>query len=124
MPLTKEKYVVRENEHLVGWERETRKFLRKLSTRSAHRVSASMVYEWATGKSVADLINTGTENPKPDLRKINQVLRHYFGKPYQTTIAGRKVPNCYKVRLGHQIKYRRPMTMTLYAEYLDNSLNP
>ena len=30
MPVTKDKYLVRENPHLVQWERECRKFLRRL----------------------------------------------------------------------------------------------
>ena len=31
MPVTKDKYMVKENPHLVQWEREVRKFLRNLS---------------------------------------------------------------------------------------------
>lgn len=123
MPYTKDKYLVKENPHLVEWEREVRKFLRNLSPQHGHRVSAVMVYEWATGINVQELINGGG-NPRPDLMKINKVLRHYFGKPYMTYIMGRKVPNCYRVRPGYYIKRHRPMTLTLYAEYAEGSLNP
>jgi hypothetical protein len=122
MPLTKDKYLVKENEHLVAWERETRKFLRRLSPNHGHRVSAVMIYEWATGKNVQTMINEGTDNPKPDLMKINKCLKFYFGKSYSTWIAGRKVPNCYRVKPGVLIKYRRPMTLTLYAEWQDKTL--
>ena len=45
MPFTKDKYLVKEKPALVQWERETRKFLRLLSPRHSHRVSADMVYE-------------------------------------------------------------------------------
>lgn len=123
MPYTKEKYLVKENPHLVSWERETRKFLRQLSPRHAHRVSAVMVYEWATGIQVAELMAEGG-SANADLRKINECLRFYFGKPYSTYIMGRKVPNAYKVRVGYYIKRHRPMTMTLYAEYLSKTLDP
>src|SRR5690606_8920406 len=49
MPLTKDKYMVRENPHEVSWEREVRKFLVRLSPNHGHRISAVMVYEWVTG---------------------------------------------------------------------------
>lgn len=123
MPFTKDKYLVRENPHLVQWERETRKFLRQLSPIHGHRVAAVMVYEWATGISVAELMASGG-SAGPELRKINQCLRFYFGKPYMTYIMGRKVPNAYRVRPGYYIKRHRPMTLTLYAEYAAKTLNP
>ena len=123
MPFTKDKYVVRENPQLVQWERETRKFLRNLSPAHGHRISAVMVYEWATGIMVKELLEQGG-TASPDLRKINQCLRHYFGKPYQTYIGGRKVPRAYKVKSGYYIRRHRPMTITLYLEYSEGVLNP
>lgn len=136
MPLTKSQYLVRENPHLVQWERETRKFLRKLSPDHEHRVSASMVYEWATGMRITDIMAEETpravgETPnKPhttwrgDLRKINKVLSHYFGKPYMTWIAGKKIPKAYKVRAGYLITRHRPLTLTLWTEYTEGVLSP
>jgi hypothetical protein len=123
MPLTKDKYLVKENPHLVAWEREVRKFLRQLSPQHGHRVAAVMVYEWATGIRIADLMAEGG-TAGPDLRKINQILRFYFDKPYSTYIAGRKVPNTYRVRPGYFIRRHRPMTLTLWAEYQEGSLYP
>jgi hypothetical protein len=123
MPLTKDKYLVKENPHLVQWERETRLFLRQLSPQHGHRVSAVMIYEWATGISVAELVEQGG-SASADLRKINQILRKYFGKSYMTYILGRKVPNAYKVPPGWYVKRHRPVTLTLYAEYLQGTLNP
>lgn len=123
MPFTKDKYLVKENPHLVQWERETRKFLRKLSPQHGHRVSAVMVYEWATGINVAELMRAG-ESASPDLRKITRCLKFYFGKPYSTYIAGRKVPNAYRIPPGWYVKRHRPMTLTLYAEYCEKTLDP
>lgn len=123
MPLTKDKYLVKENPDLVAWERETRKFLRQLTPKAGHRVSAVMVYEWATGINVAQLMAEGG-SAAAHLRKINQVLRHHFGKPYSTYIAGRKVPNCYRVPVGWHVKRHRPMTLTLATEYWAGVLNP
>ena len=133
MPFTKEKYLVRENPHLVMWEREVRKFLRNLSPDHGHRVSAVMIYEWATGIRIVDIQKEEQEKIKPnrphttwrgDLRKINKILEFYFGKPYMTWIAGRKVPRAYKVRSGYYIRRHRPMTLTLYTEYLEGVLYP
>jgi hypothetical protein len=123
MPLTKDKYLVRENPHLVQWERETRKFLRRLSPEHGHRVAAVMIYEWATGIKVAELMAEGG-SAQADLRKINQCLRYYFGKPYMTYICGRKIPKAYRVKPGYYIKRHRPLTLTLWTEYTEGVLNP
>jgi hypothetical protein len=131
MPFTKDKYLVKENPHLVQWERETRKFLRQLSPKSGHKVAAVHVYEWATGLSIAELSAAEKDTPpedrptwRADLRKINQCLRFYYGKPYMTYIMGRKIPKAYRVPPGYLIKRHRPMTLTLYAEYIQKTLNP
>jgi hypothetical protein len=123
MPLTKDKYLVKENPHLVQWEREVRKFLRNLSPNHGHRVAAVMIYEWATGIKVAELMAAGG-SAQADLRKINQVLRHHFGKPYMTYIAGRKVPNAFRVPPGWYVRRHRPLTLTLWAEYQAGTLYP
>ena len=121
MPVTKDKYLVRENPHLVQWERETRKFLRKLNPAHGHRVSAAMVYEWATGINVAELYAAGG-TAAAHLRKINQVLGHYFGKPYMTYILGRKVPKAYRVPPGWYVVRHRPMTLSLFHEWSSKTL--
>ena len=122
MPFTKEKFLVKESEELVMWERETRKFLRKLSPQHGHRVSAAMVYEWATGVKVKDLVEAGGSTV--DLKRINKVLRFYFGKSYMTYICGHKVPNAFKIPPGWYIRKHRPMTLTLYAEWCEGVLYP
>ena len=124
MPLTKDKFLVKENPQLVEWEREVRKFLRKLSPEHGHRVAAVMVYEWATGIKVAELMAQGG-SANADLRKITKCLKHYFGeKTYMTYIAGRKVPRCFRVPPGWYIRRHRPMTLTLYAEWCEKTLYP
>ena len=125
MPLTKEQYLVRENPQLVLWERETRKFLRWLTPQHEHRVAAVHVYEWATGVKIVDLMalekelgrDHGHATWRADLRKINKVLEYYFGKPYMTWIAGRKIPRAYKVRKDYFIYRHRPMTLTLWVDW-------
>jgi hypothetical protein len=131
MPVTKDKFLIRENPHLVQWERETRKFLRNLSPDHGHRVSAVMVYEWATGVRIADIMQIapgrmppGRQSWRSDLRKINRVLEYYFGKPYMTWICGRKVPKAYRVKPGYYIRRHRPLTLTLWAEYVEGVLYP
>lgn len=123
MPLTKDKYLVRENPALIAWERETRKFLRQLSPEHGHRVSAVMVYEWATGTSVAELMKSGG-SANGHLRMINRCLTHYYGKPFMTYILGRKVPRAYRVPPGYYITRHRPMTLTLWVEYSEGVLRP
>ena len=123
MPFTKDKYLVKENPALVAWEREVRKFLRNLSTQHGHRVAAVMVYEWATGLRLAEVVAEGG-SANSELRHINKVLRYYFGKPYMSHIMGRKVPNCYRVPPGWFVRRHRPMTLTLYAEYCEKTLYP
>src|SRR5690242_15384457 len=70
MPFTKDKYIVAENPELVQWEREVRKFLRNLSPRHEHRVAGVMIYEWATGIKLSELV-ASVGNATSDLRKIN-----------------------------------------------------
>lgn len=130
MPVTKEKFLVKENPHLVAWEREVRKFLRNLSPEHGHRVSAAMIYEWATGIRIVDVMNSPPDRRGPhdswrsDLRKINKVMAYYFGKPYSTYICGKKVPKAYRIRPGYYIRRHRPMTLTLWAEYSEGVLYP
>jgi hypothetical protein len=135
MPLTKDKYVLRDNPHKVAWERVTRQFLRNLSLNWSHRIAAVHVYEWATGISVADAMKRAQQiklqdpddpagrGPSHDLRKINEILRFYFGKSYVTWIAGRKIPNAYRVPQDWRVKRHRPMTLTLWNEYEEGVLN-
>lgn len=125
IPFTKGEFIKRENPQRVQWERELRKFLRKLSPEHEHRIAAVHVYEWATGLAIADLMaeekagQPGRASWRSDLRKLNTLLREYFGKPYMTWIMGRKVPNAYRVPKGWYVYRHRPKTLTLYAEWAD-----
>ena len=123
MPLTKDQYVVKENPLLVQWEREVRKFLRNLSPQHPHRVSAVMIYEWATGISVKELVKQGGSANR-DLRHINTCLKYYFGESFMTYIAGKKIGKAYKVRPGYYIRRHRPMSIELWVEYGQGTLYP
>ena len=76
-----------------------------------------------TEKALKELQENGG-NAVVDMRHLHRILRFYFGDPYMTYIAGRKVPRAYRVRPGYYIKRHRPMTLTLYAEYCEGTLNP
>lgn len=125
MPFTQERFIKRENPQRVQWERELRKFLRKLSPMHEHRISAVHVYEWATGLSIAELMKEeragqgGRTTWRSDIRHLNRLLREYFGKPYMTWIMGKKVPNAFRVPKGWLVYRHRPKTLALYAEWAD-----
>lgn len=127
MPFTKEAYLKRENPQRVQWERELRKFLRNLSPQHEHRIAAVHVYEWATGLSIAELMEAERAGDRSrskwrgDIRKLNELLREYFGKPYMTYIMGRKVPNAFRVPKGWYVYRHRPKTLTLYAEWAEGN---
>lgn len=123
MPLTKDKYLVKDNPHVVQWEREVRKFLRNLTPEHENRIAAVMIYEWATGIRVAELMAEGG-SARSDLGVINKVLRFYFGRSYMTYICGRKIPLAFRVPKGYYIRRHRPMTLTLWAEYHEGTLYP
>jgi hypothetical protein len=136
MPLTQEKFVISENPQRVSWEREVRTALDQLSDKTAHRITAPMIYEWATGISIADLIEAeGLQDVSPrgggqngsanaHLRHINWVLTQYFGKGYKTKIAGREVGKAYKIRQGFRVRLKRPANLTLWPEWENGTLNP
>lgn len=123
MPITKDKFLVKENPHMVAWERIVREFLRKLPLAHGHRVSAAMIYEWATGINIAELQDQGGSANR-ELRYLNKILRHYFGKSYTTYIMGRKVANAYRVSKGFMIVRKRPLMLELVLEYTNGTLVP
>lgn len=136
MPLTRDKFVVSENPARVEWERQTRKFLRRLNPDFSHRVTPHMIYEWATGIKLRDLqIAEGIDPERPGrgpapygsasmhIRHINWVLSEYFGKPYKTTIMGRPVGKAYTVRQSFFVQKKRPACLTLWPEWDENTLD-
>lgn len=136
LPYTRDKFVVSENPARVEWERQVRKFLSRLNGDFSHRITAVMIYEWATGIKIKDLIKAeGVENSASPLirtygsanmhlRHINWVLGQYFGKPYKTTIMGRPVGKAYTVRASFQVRRKKPACLTLWPEYDEGTLNP
>lgn len=142
MPYTKSEFVISENPLRVEWEREVRKFLIKLPNYTSHRVTAPMIYEWATNIKIKDLEEADTRNEiitdeapglrsktnmgrlNVHLRHINWVLREYFGKPYKTKIMGREVGRAYVVRQHFRVKLKKPANLTLWPEWSEGTLNP
>lgn len=142
LPYTKSEFIIAENPLRVEWEKEVRKFLQKLTTHTSHRVTAPMIYEWATGIKIVDLLAADEEGEvlteeaaglrsktnagrlNVHLRHINWVLREYFGKPYKTKIMGREVGKAYTVRQEFRVKLKKPANMTLWPEWSEGTLNP
>jgi len=136
IPLTRSDYVLREDPRRVEWEREVRKFLAKLNGDFGHKVTAPMIYEWATGVKLSDL--TRAEGVDPNnwrggarwgsanvhLRHINWVLKEYFGDPYKTTILGRHVGRAYTVRPAFKVAKKKPANLTLLPEWNEGTLRP
>lgn len=136
MPFTRDKYIVNEDPAQVEWEREIRKFLRRLNTdKISHRVSAVMIYEWTTGISLKDLREAegvdetkwqgGAANGSANrhLRIINKILREYFGTPYKTKIMGREVGKAYTVGQNFRVKRKKPISVTLLPDYMNGTLD-
>lgn len=136
LPLTRDSFVVNEDPARVEWERQVRKFLARLNGDFGHRITAVMIYEWATGIRVADLAasdeaqSSDSRNVRmygsalAHLRKINWVLKEYFGTPYKTTIMGRSVGKAYIVRPAFHVRRKKPANLTLWPEYDEGTLNP
>lgn len=136
MPFTRADYVIKEDPARVKWEREVRKFLGQLPRSRGHKVTGPMIFEWATGKSLKQIMEEeGTENAdgrgggkwgsaNRHLRHINAILFAYFGKPYKTTILGRHVGKAYTVRPWFNIKLKQPACLTLLPEWKEGSLKP
>ena len=142
MPYTKEDFVISENPLRVEWEKEVRKFLSKLTTHTSHRITAAMIYEWATGISIekmlaadkiGELLTEEAESVRAQtnagrlnvhLRHINWILREYFGKPYKTKIMGREVGRAYTVRREFRVRLKKPANMTLWPEWAEGTLEP
>jgi hypothetical protein len=136
LPERREDYLIREDEALVYWEREVRRYVDKVvDPVHGDRIAAPMIYAWSMGQEIGAAPAEGGEGDlarlrgsggvvNPELRRINKILRHYFGAPYRSFIQGRQYPNTYRVHKGYYIKYKPPMTLTLYAEYLLKVLVP
>lgn len=111
---------IAEDEDLVEWEMQVRTYLNLLATGRKHAVAAPLIWEWATGKSVAEEYEANNRKAYTgDLRKINTVLKSYFGKPYATFINGRKFPRAYRMSQHFIVKRKAPMCASLYLQWKD-----
>jgi len=114
VPDTREYVLINEDEDLVQWERLVRSFLHSLASTRDHRVTAHMIWTWATNIQDIDAQDPGYRR---DLRKIRKVMRGYFGKSYQSTIRGVKAKEVWRVRRGFLVYRKAPITMTIYLEW-------
>lgn len=114
LPDTREYTLLNEDEDLVQWERLVRSFLYSLASTREHRVTPQMIWNYATNNAEHDPMDP---DYRRDLRKIRKVMRHYFGKSYQTTIRGVKAKEAWLVRRGFLVYRKAPATMTIYLEW-------
>ena len=109
MPFTKEKFIIKENAALVAWERVTREFLRQLSVRHAHRVSAVMVFEWATGRTVKEHLANGGSTTDLKIGGTRVMKANVW------SAANKRVPGV-KVKLRDAAESKTPPTPTAAAK--------
>lgn len=137
LPERRDFYIIEDDNSLVFWERAVRRYVNTVAnTKGGDRVAAPIIFDWAMGYQ--EIGATPAKNGKtelhrakgsggvvnPELRRINKILRHYFGEPYRTFMHGRQYPNCYRIPRGYYIRYKAPMTLTLYSEFLLKVLEP
>lgn len=124
LPENRSDYLIEEDEVLVFWEREVRRYLSiHVAPSTATRLVAPEIYAWSQGGMPGgERRQGGVVNP--ELRRINKVLRHYFGPSFKSFIAGKQYPNVYRVHKGFYLQHKPPLTLTLYAEYLLKVLSP
>ena len=136
VPFTRADFVIKEDPRRVEWEREVRKFLARLNSDFSHKVTSPMIYEWATGVSLAELAAAEGVDPEVwrggarwgsanvHLRHITWVLKEYISTPYKTTIMGRHVGRAYTVRPAFKVGKKKPANLTLLADWQEGTLVP
>ena len=126
MPEYRDQILVNEDPDLVEWERVLRQYLYKMPSTKENRVSAPLIWEWATGLKIKDIANNPNQNKiyVGDLRKLNKLLRAYFGEPYSSFINNRKFNRVYKVRKSFLVYRKTPHTLSLYLEWREGVLKP
>lgn len=118
MPIARDRILVKEDQDIVAWERLLRQFLHRLATGRAHRTSAVLVWEWATGLDVREewkKKNSGVY--ARDLRILNTLLRAYFGDSRISFIDGRKFNKVYDVSASFYLDRKAPHCLSLYLEW-------
>lgn len=111
---------ITEDDDLVEWELQVRAYLGKLAKGRKHSVAAPLIWEWATGRSVAEEHAAGNRTAyTKDLRRINTILRSYFHKPYATYINGRKFPRAYRVSKHFIVTRKAPHCVSLNLQWKD-----
>lgn len=115
---TRDEVLIKEDEDLVEWERQIRAYIYKLPMGREHRTTAVLVWEWATGLSVPEEHKKGNSGVyAADIRKINKLLREYFGKPYASYIHNRKFNQVYRISKHFNVDRKAPFCVGLYLEW-------
>lgn len=110
----KEQVMVLEDDDLVEWERVIRQYLGLMPKMVPNRTASILVWEWATGMTSKDVDRS---TMLKDSRRINKVLKYYFGEPRNSFIDGRKLPMIYDIRKGFLVHRKAPMNLSLYLEW-------
>lgn len=110
--------MIGEDEDLVEWERVVRDYLNQLPNGRHNRVTGILIWEWATGKSTSEAHKKGESTLYlRDIRRINKILRSYFGDSRQTFINGRKFSRVFDMRKGFIVDRKAPHCLSLYLEW-------
>ena len=118
--ISRDKIFITIDEDLEEWERQTRAYLYLLAKGRKHSTSAALIWEWATGLSVAEEYRKGNSKIyNRDLRRINTILRSYFGDPYATFIDGRKFPRAYRISQWFNVDRKAPFCASLMLLWKD-----
>lgn len=116
--VSREAVLMREDEDLVEWEVQTRAYLEALASGRKHRTSAPLIWEWATGQSIAELHAEGNRTAyAKDLRRINTILKAYFGEAKPSFINGRKFNRVYRISQHFLVKRKAPFCLSLFLEW-------
>ena len=89
-----------------------------------------MIYEWATGIRIVDMMKTpeqvsgASRTGAATCARSTRSSCTTSASRTSTYICGRKVPKAYRVKPGYYIRRHRPLTLTLWAEYVEGVLYP
>lgn len=121
MPEQKKNFIVDEDERLLYWDRQVRAYVEdRVSPKHSYRITARMVFERAGHSFDPTPGSHGAHNQ--EFKRINRILRHYFGNSYVSFIEGRKQHNVYKIKPGCYIRRLEPLALTLYIEWLNGTI--
>lgn len=121
MPEQKKNFIVDEDERLLYWDRQVRAYVAKYyDPKHQLRLIARNVFEFAGHSFENKPGSHGAHNQ--EFKRINRILRHYFGASYVSFLQGHKQHNTYKIPPGFYIRRAEPLALTLYIEWLNGTI--